>query len=397
MRRVARLFSLNVPLLLACVAGCSDGDKDRVNGKFEHAYATASIVFGDEGETSYVSLLPDLEPQEVSLDTAREIPGWAGVWTNAGKLFVSDGESPLMWRYDVSASGQYSEEGKISFANYGLEYADGAFVSEDKVYAFADEVVVWNPKTMKVTGSFPLPEIEDKERGLEWSRLSTGRSFAVRGNRAYVATNWANWDEYDVAEDSLIVVIDTDKDEVIDTLSVPCPYLDVATVTDDGYVYFSNWIYSVGPTLLHGRRKACAARIAPGKDQIDPDWSLTFADVTGGREGGVLRYLGDNKAVFVAYHDELVEDLASYDSSELADLTNWRFWIVDLETLEASPLEGVDWSVGGYYSSRVDGRLFLFVPEANWESTAFYEVLQDGTTELRWTMDGWSLGLYKIR
>lgn len=35
------------------------------SAEFEHAYAAASVVFSDEGETSYVMLLPNLETHEV--------------------------------------------------------------------------------------------------------------------------------------------------------------------------------------------------------------------------------------------------------------------------------------------------------------------------------------------
>ena len=332
------------------------------------------------------------------IDEAREFGGWAGISTNNGLLFVSDGESPIMHRYNVDPDGSYSEERRLSFANYGFDFAQAAFVGDHKVYAFADDVVIWDPDAMAVTGTFPLPDVDDREGGMSWQGLSAGRPFAARGNRAYVATHWANWDDYEVSQESLIVVLDTEDDTVVETISVPCPYLDVATVADDGYIYFSNWIYSVGQTLLQGKREACAVRIAPGAEEIDKDWSLTFADVTGGREGGVLRYAGDNKAVFVAYHDERVEDLQSQtDPAEIAGLTNWRFWIIDLDTLDASPIEGIDWNAGGFYSSRIDGRLFILVPTADYASTGFYEVLSDGTAELRWTMDGWSLDLYKIR
>ena len=36
------------------------------------------------------------------------------------------------------------------------------------------------------------------------------------------------------------MVIDTDSNEIIATLPVACPYVDVALLDDDGTAYFSN-------------------------------------------------------------------------------------------------------------------------------------------------------------
>src|SRR5262245_27300348 len=109
MRLSSRALSAPVTLpvlglspLSALVIACGDSETPlSATGQFGHVYAAASVVFGEEGDTSYVSLLSNLESQEVHLDQAREIAGWAGVSANDGKLFISDGESPIMRRYGV--------------------------------------------------------------------------------------------------------------------------------------------------------------------------------------------------------------------------------------------------------------------------------------------------------
>jgi hypothetical protein len=380
-------------LLLGCSA--SDGNEAAAAGSTEPLFVTSSVVFSSEGESTYVSSLATLEDQEIDLKRARELPGWSGIWGHGGKLFVGDGESPVITRYAVDDQGTFTNEGELSFLEHGAHSADTLFVSADKAYVFAEDAVVWEPEALQIVESFGLPEVAAREGGLQYSGLRTGRGTAVRGDRAYIATNWANWDEYDVAEDSAIVVIDTRKNEIIETLPVPCPYLDVASLDDDGTIYFSNWVYSLGPTLSSGKAKACAVRILPGEDRLDRDWSLTFADVTEGREAAALRALGDGKALISVYHDEQADLTA--DHAALADGPNWRFWILDLRTLAASPLEGIGFHAGGFNTARIDGRNFLLVPSGDYETTTTYELLPDGSAEPRWESRGWSTQLLRLR
>lgn len=363
----------------------------------EHLYATSTIVFNTEGQDTYVSLLSSLEPQSVDLDDAREFSGWSGIWGHEGKLFVSDGEAPTITRFAVSHDGSLSSEGRLNFLNYGAAYADSAFVARDKAYVLADDGIVWSADSLEITGSFELPLIEDRPGGMAYGGLRTGRSLAVSGDRTYVAASWANWDDYAVSEDSLIAVIDTNTDTVIDMLSVPCPYVDVASVDDDGNVYFSNWVYSLGPTLLFDKRQACAVRIRAGEDRIDDSWSLTFADVTDGREAAALRWVGDGKALISVYHDERLTIDDSTSPEEIADQANWRFWLLDVNTLQAQPIEDIDYNAGGFAVTRIADRTFVMVPTEDYESTDVYELSSNGRAELHWSIPGWSTELFELR
>lgn len=363
----------------------------------QHAYITSSVVLSDEGESTYVSLLENLEPQSIDLGEAIEFPGWAGVWVSGEKVFVSDGESPKMTRYAVGSQEKIDAEGSLSFANEGADYAESVFVGPNKAYVFADEAIVWDPTALAITGHFELPDIEDRAGGMEYSGVYTGRSLVQRGNRIYASAHWANWTDYEVSEDSLIVVIDTDEDRVIKTIPVDCPYFDFASVDDTGHVYFSNWVYSVGQTILQGKRKACAVRILPGSDELDPDWSLTFADVTGGREGAALYPLGDGKAIFSVFYEEEVDSEREVDMSTLVDGAYWRFWLLDLENPSAEPIDDIDFHAGGFGASRIDGQTFVLVPSSDYASTSVYAVGSDGQVELRWNTTGWSTQIVPLR
>jgi hypothetical protein len=386
-------------LTLLAAAACSEDTSPQAGGAASDAealYATSTVVSNAESAVTYVSVLDSLDTQKLDLSQALEASGFAEIKANAGKLFVTNGEAPVMTRYEVSGPGGVREDGLIDFANEGAEIADSTFVADDKAYASGVGMVTWNPETMEILGSIEIPREDALAGGLEHSGLLAGRSVVVRPHRAYYATNWANWDEYDVAEDSLIYVIDTDKDEVIEKLEVPCPYLDIASVDENDNIYFSNWTYSLAPTLLHGKRKACAVRILAGEDKLDEDWSLTFADVTEGREAAALRCLGDNQALISVFHHEDAE-LEGAASDSLADSAHWRFWKVDLESREASELTELGTHSGGFNTARVDGRNFVLVPRDTYTSTEVYELPADGEPELRWTVSGWSTTLLRVR
>jgi hypothetical protein len=400
-------FSHRLPLLaglLAAVAsGCADDASTNSNGKGdqEDSFPTTSIVFGDDGSTTtYLSLLPSLDTQEVDHDEAREFAGWADLWVHGDKLFVSDGEAPALTRFSVGDDGSLDEGDRISFANYGADTAAfwrNVIVSSTKAYLFiteSREVVIWDTEALEIIGTFALPDLED--RGAQQPYVTTDRGAIVRGDRLYVTVSWGDWDNYALSDDSVILVIDTDRDEVIDTLPVTCPDLNVATIDDGGDIYFSNWVYGVSPALFEDGAHTCAVRIKAGQDVVDEDWALTFADVTDGREAAALRFIGDGKALLSVFYDERVEIGDDVERPAVVDSPNWRFWTLDLKTLDASELEDIDWHGGGYYGTRIEDQSMLFVPSGDYASTTAYELFADGTLEERWEAPGWVTRLFRL-
>ena len=313
---------------------------------------------------------------------------------------MSDGEAPVVTRYSMAKDGALEQEERLSFTHYGTDTAAfwrNVFVAPAKAYLFvpaAREVVVWNPLSLEIVGTFALPELDD--RGSQQLYLTTDRSAVVRGDRLYVPVAWGNWDDVSLSHDSVVLVIDTTADEVVSTLPVACPDLNVGTIDERGDIYFSNWVYGVTPALFEGGPRTCAARIEAGWDVIDPNWSLTFADVTGGREAAALRFIGDGKALISVFHDEEGEITAESERYATLEQPHWRFWTLDLETRETEPVEALGWHSGGYYSSRIGERNLLFVPSADYASTRAIELSVDGSVEPRWEATGWVTRLFEL-
>jgi hypothetical protein len=391
-------------ILVACAAlglvacGGDDDDSGTLSDVF---YPTSSVVFSDQGQQTYVQMLPSIEAQTIDPSTSREFPGWADIWVHDGALLVADGEAPTIDRYRVEGDGALTADGRISFADYGASTAafwGHLFVSPTKVYWFdtaGRTVVIWDPTTMTITRSFPFPELADRG-GLTLAGPTADRSSVVRGDRAYVPFYWADWTNYVLSEDSIVLVFDTTTDTLLDVISVPCPELNFVSVDDVGTIYFSNWGYSVMPTLLDGKAKACAVRIPPGSDQLDAGWKLTFADVTEGREAATLRWIGGGKALVTVFHQERVELTPDADRYALTDSANWTLWSYDLATGAAAPFEGLGWHSAGLYGTRVDDKAILSVPSGDYASTATYTLAPDGTVAKLWESVGWQTRLFKV-
>jgi hypothetical protein len=385
------------------LVSCHDGEggdaPSRADGR---GFPTMSVVFGEDAQTSYVSVLSSLDAREIEYDRAREFAGWSDLWVLGHELLVADGEAPVLTRYGLNDAGELVDEGRIGFQDYGVEQAAfwaQLFVSETKAYFFntdAREVVVWDPARMELKASFSLPELADRD-----SQVLVGptadRSSVVRGNRAYVPFYWADWTSFALSEDSVILVIDTEADRVVDVISVPCPELNFASQDDRGTIYFSNWGYSAIPTLLDGRAKACAVRVLEGSEEVDPNWALTFADVTDGREASALRWLGDGRALLAVLHDERLDLSPDADRYALTDGANWRLWMLDLEQLSAEPLDTLGWHAPGLYGTRIQEQTLLSVPSADYASTQTYRFHPDGSAEPLWQARGWQTRLFELR
>lgn len=392
--RISLPFVLALLTLVAC-------DDESGGGGGGGRYLVHNVVLGVDSETSYVNTLPSLEPQTVDFATALEVPGWGDLFLVGGMAFVSSGEAPTVTRFAISDTGVLTEDGTLSFQTYGFATVGltrQVIVSATKAYAVnagERKLVVWNPTTLEITGTADLPALPNRG-ALKLVGPSADRASVVRDGYAYIVLYWADYGEYEMANDSVVLVIDTATDVVANEISVPCPELNFATSdTETGDIYFSNWGFSIASTLVHDTARACAVRIADGETTLDPSFSLTFADVTDGREASSLRYIGDGKALITVHHHERLG--ADPDVSTIADAANYKLWTLDLETKVATPLETFGFHAFGTYGARVDGATLLFLPSADWTSTATYRLEPDGNAELLWTSAGWQTRLFAAR
>lgn len=351
--------------------------------------------------TSYVSLVSSLDVGRIKLDNAKELDGRASVAAIGEWLYVASSGEPVVTRYAVNANGSLEAAGSLNFSNYGVpQYfsidAWGAvFVNPEKAFIFNGtdgSHIVWNPSTMKILGEIPGPDVTMSGYNLESVAV-------VRGNRMYRIFTALNYDTWEFLTDpQYLAVYDLENDKLLDVVEeTRCPQLYSRPFVDEhGDIYFSGWVWTPGLALTSDYPKSCALRVKAGEDTFDPEWELDFAnDVTDGREAGILRYVGEGRALLDVFYDERADINDKTDPQELANTANWRVWSVDLENKSGAPLEGLGFKAGGYQDVQVGERTFLMVPNDSYSETTAYEIV-DGKAVKSFMIQGSSYHMVRL-
>lgn len=348
----------------------------------EALYAVPTEVYGVDfaTSTSFVPLVPSLDVERIGLERAREKDGRASVMAIGDYLFIASSSAPVIERFEVQPDGSLVEAGRLSFANYGLpEFfsidAWGSItISPTKAYVFNGSNgahIAWNPTTLEIIGEIPGPDVLRDGWNLESvAILRDSRLF-----RIFAYLDYDTW-RFD-AGTQYLAVYDVESDQLLDLVQDSrCPLLYSRPFLDESEdLYFSGWVWTAAEALMNGAPKNCALRVRAGQETFDPDWQLTYADdVTEGREAGILRYLGDGRALLDVFHHERAALGGDITTEELSNTPNWRLWSVDLEQRTGAPVEGLDFKAGGYQDVTIDGRTFLMVPNENYSETTAYEV-----------------------
>jgi hypothetical protein len=240
-------------------AGSTDAGVEDAAPEGEPLYVWHSFFFGTEDTTAYVQLLDSLEPQTIDYGEAREFAGYADVWVHEGSIFVSDPESLSITKFHVRDRALVQGE-RISFAAYGiteLGFWLNKFVSSTKAYLLngPHEYIVWNPETMEIRGTLPLPELAQRAGFKPYPGYSD-RSAILRGSRLYQPLYWTDDDYFRFTPDSRIAVIDTERDEVVDVLEAPTAH--VVVIGADQSALVGNSVQDVGKHAAGAREQLAA-------------------------------------------------------------------------------------------------------------------------------------------
>jgi hypothetical protein len=387
-------------LVAACEGGGGrDGEARGAARSEDSAYVVATAVSSSESANTYVKVLPSIEHAQLELDDAHEFAGWSDMAVLGRWVFVSSGEEPVITRFAVNDDGSLEEDGELSFSNFtdDANFYSQRVISAEKAYLTGeDKYVVWNPTTLEITGEIPLPVFEPVDAIMP--SFAGDRGMVVRGDRLFHAVNWLDTENYRMAPTSRIVVVDLERDEVIDTLEVDCPDLDVGDLDEKGNIYFTSWVYAPAATVLSGDSNACLVRIRAGSESIDPDWTISFQDITGGHEAATVAYLGRGKLLTSVFYEDNQEFDPNRD--EMFDWifgNNWKMHTIDIETKTLGDVDGIGWNGGGYYPTRFDDLTRVLVPSDSYTTTAMYAISDDGSVTPELEMSGWSTRLFKLR
>jgi len=400
----------NVPLAAVAAAllalpACGDGEADAGDDGPGDAsgplYAVQHNINAPDGRLVYMSLIPSLdEPGDaISVENAIEISGYAAVQAFGGAVFVAENETLAITRWDIDADGRPVPGPQVSFANEALStfwndnflYVD----SETVWYAndAAQEIIVWNPRTMEITGKIAVD-------GLDMSTLPVSFHGLTRvDDRVFMPVSFVDWDSYQ-AHPAIVMVVFSVADQQVSAIwedtrcAIPASVLPNLNVTSDGTLYvlgdafYGTWLHGGTPAVP----PSCAIRVLPGADGFDPDWSVSL---DGSIEGyGDMATLVIDDARGRVYTDLMKQPDEPFETVEAL----WDWQVVPDNTRRVScsfpgwdECEFADEEMDGsrhWFSAKIDGRVLMTsLREANNDTVEFgecavYDMTADGPREL---------------
>lgn len=333
-------------LALSAALGCGDtrqtsGDapsEEPSNAEASDAsppplYVVQHNVNAPEGRLVYIQPLTALtaKAEGESRDRSLELSGYAAMQSFDGYLFVSNGETKRITKYEVSAAGEFTEVGELSLAleeigtfwNENFLYLD----SETALYAneAARELLVWNPKKMEIVRRVPIEGLD------QVSELPvTFEGLVEVDGKIFMPVVFADWDSYQAHPAVTLVVLSAEDFSVEgiwddDRCAIPMSALPHLGVTDDGTFYvlgdagWSAWNHGAEPDVP----EACVLRVLPGARGFDSEFQVGLDNVIEGYGDPTTLLVDDaNERVYFDVLKrptdpfEVVDDLWDYQLEE---------------------------------------------------------------------------------
>jgi hypothetical protein len=368
-------------------------------------YAVSSRILGLEDEALYVTLLPSLDEGEVDPSSGIEFTGGASVFgePRSGLVYVAPYTSPIVERWRLTDSDRLERDGTVSFANLGLESAaTGQVFSQGKAYFLANgELVMWDPVSMELLDTFPIPELEYTGEGEYEPNASI---VALGAESILIFGHWADVDEWNRwADHATQVVFDTKTNEVIRAFDEPRsemlePY---GKRTSDGNTYFSSDPAYQTDAVTFGDEygsRPIALRMKNGASAFDPSFELDVSALVGGRPSGIVTPVSDTTFFIDVLHTELLErpleDPTWFEDAPPA----YRYWIwhpgdpVATDAIEQEPRYA-----STAFQAVIDDKVYVQDHDAEFASWWLLELRPDGTVHRGLAGQGYSAGLLRVR
>ena len=261
--------------LAASLQACSGDDElivrspstpdETPDGTEPALYAIGASVFGEEGNTSYVALVPSLD-SDVAIDYSQvlEVGSASTIYgPEKGSLFaVGLDETPTVSKYRVTEDERFVAGETLDFTNYGLTYMwrdPGLvpFLSETKAYVLDArelQIVIWDPAAMAITGSFSIEGVADADYPV--TRFEPDPTF--RGDEMLVLATHGSEDDV-TAPFSTLISIDTKNDRVTRVVrDERCGGLWDSVKDARGDIYFSTGVWDAAQNRVLGSDIAAA-------------------------------------------------------------------------------------------------------------------------------------------
>ncbi|HEX6243142.1 MAG TPA: hypothetical protein VFZ61_19650, partial [Polyangiales bacterium] len=273
-------------------------------------------------------------------------------------------------------------------------------LSEDKAYFLDDQsqqAIVWSPKEMRVKGAVSLADIAPKGALLEF-----GERAVVRDNRLFIPTTYYREDDTFVAT-AAAIVIDTDKDELVDVIEDDrCGNIVHAVPGERGEIYFASGTVSAGYREVGYEQdfpEPCILRVKAGEQKFDPDFYVSMVELAGGRTAARLIHgVGDHYYVSIFDQDELDEPLDETNIWAAWEAKAWRLHRFKMGSKEAPvPVDGIPVTNGGGRVHTTGGLSYVELADREAGTYTLLVPQKDGDFETGITVSGVPYGLLWVR
>lgn len=403
--RVTKSSCITSALVLLSVLGCSDASDSKSEGVTGSgpAYLLGTRVWDDTTITSYFHVSPSIESDtEIAASRALEVAGSAKLFgaLEVGWFAIGGGEAPTITRYTLDDDGLLEEGDSISLQDYGVEslWDTVYIVSKTKAYypdRANNQLIVWNPSAMEVSGSIELPET--KRDGY----LSLyGYAPIMRDHLLLISVGWFDWEENDsVLAETGLVQIDTETDSVVGfETDERCGGITQPITTASGDTYLvSSALAGAAHRLDRLSTKPCALRVRADQTSLDADYLQELAVLTDGSIAGEPIPAGEN-AIFLRVLDESLASIEDESLTwELTGQSAWRWARWQLGTTEVEAIDSLEPSTSDVVWFQVDGRAYGTETTTDYAETTLIDLSAESGPIPALTAPGFVHGVTRIR
>jgi hypothetical protein len=369
-------------------------------------FAVGASVFGPEGNTSYVALLPSLD-RTVEIDYGRvlEVGSASSIFGPERGSFFAVGldEAPTITRYDITSDAQFVEGETLDLSAHGLGHMwrdPGLvpFLSSSKAYvidATELQIVIWDPSAMRVLGSFALDGLTDADYPI--TRFEPAPTF--RGDELLIVATHST--DATTAPFSTLISIDTKNDRLTRLVREErCGGLWDSVEASNGDIYFATGVWDAAQNRVLGSGVAaapCIVRVEAGDAGFDPDFFLDPAGIGGYPAGGLVSGGGD--VAFIKVLDEpALPTIRPEDFDAIWSGAVWQWWRFELGSPgAATPVTSLPLSNGGGGELVVDGKTYVRNAAADFSQTTLLDMSAEGDPIEQLTLRGYPYGIVRMR
>jgi hypothetical protein len=381
MNRSASLLFL---LLLGSVAACDSSEdaaaESRVDSETDgplYALAT-SYITGDDIETYLVTSKTFDETTKIDPKDGPKFRGGIDIVLHDGALFAPESNGAVLLRFGVDDRGKLKQNAELSFAGLGITEIVGKHlfvVDDDTGYVFdpkGPRLIVWNPKTMTLTGEeIDLPELA-REGFTPKINLGLVNLGAVRSDNLLLIP--AGWEDQDgnARYASGLLVIDAAKNELVafdEDERCGEAYNSLAAPNGDIYFFPPAWS-ATQHYFVEEHQPTCILRVRPGETEFDSSYQLDLSNLGSGSAAAGAIPDGKTGFFFLSTDEEL------WDERDDDLYAFWRVWHYDFETEESRQIDSLPvWTGHAHYVDMAGLIAFVYWEETETGNrTTFYGV-----------------------